>query len=75
MLSGEFGVKDRIGALPATLSPYGIEHTQLPSLSTRERVLLLFLNSQPSTGMSPSTGSWVVVSDVLSVTRPPSTAV
>jgi hypothetical protein len=40
MLGGEFGVKDRIGALPVMLSPSGVEHTKLPSLSTRERILL-----------------------------------
>lgn len=40
MLEGEFGVKDRIGTLPVLLSPNGIEHARLPSLSPRERVLL-----------------------------------
>jgi malate dehydrogenase len=40
MLAGEFGVKDRIGALPAVLSSTGIVHTRLPSLSVRERVLV-----------------------------------
>ena len=40
MLGGEFGVKDRIGTLPVLLSPNGIEHARLPSLSPRERVLL-----------------------------------
>lgn len=40
MLRGEFGVKDRIGALPVMLSPSGIEQTHVPSLSTRERILL-----------------------------------
>ena len=40
MLRGEFGVKNRVGALPVMLSPSGIEQAQLPSLSTRERILL-----------------------------------
>jgi malate dehydrogenase len=40
MLRGEFGVKDRIGTLPAMLSSSGIERTRLPSLNTRERILL-----------------------------------
>lgn len=40
MLRGEFGVKNRVGALPVMLSPSGIERTQQPSLSTRERILL-----------------------------------
>jgi malate dehydrogenase len=40
MLRGEFGVKDRTGALPVMLSSSGIEHTKLPTLNTRERTLL-----------------------------------
>ena len=40
MLGGEFGVKDRVGALPVMLSSTGIEHRKLPSLSTRERILV-----------------------------------
>ena len=40
MLGGEFGVKDRIGTLPVFLSPTGIEHARVPSLSPRERVLV-----------------------------------
>jgi malate dehydrogenase len=40
MLDGEFGVRDRIGTLPALVSSTGIVHTRLPSLSTRERVLV-----------------------------------
>jgi malate/lactate dehydrogenase len=40
MLGGEFDVKDRIGALPVMLSTAGIVHRRIPSLSTRERVLV-----------------------------------
>jgi malate dehydrogenase len=40
VLNGEFGVKDGVGALPALLAPDGIAHTRLPTLSTRERVLV-----------------------------------
>jgi malate dehydrogenase len=40
MLEGEFGVRDRVGAIPALLSAPGIVHTRLPSLSVRERVEL-----------------------------------
>jgi malate dehydrogenase len=40
MLGGEFGVRNRIGALPAMLSSTGIVQTRLPSLSARERVLV-----------------------------------
>ena len=40
MLDGEFGVKNRIGALPVMLSSSGIEHTKLPTLNTRERILV-----------------------------------
>lgn len=40
VLSGEFDVKDRVGALPVLLAPYGIAHRRVPSLNTRERVLL-----------------------------------
>ena len=40
VIRGEFGVKNRVGALPVMLSPSGIEQAQLPSLSTRERILL-----------------------------------
>ena len=39
-LGGEFGVKDRVGALPARLGPRGIVDTRVPSLDTRERVQL-----------------------------------
>jgi len=40
MLGGEFGVKDRVGAVPALLSATGIVRTRAPSLSPRERELL-----------------------------------
>jgi malate dehydrogenase len=37
VLGGEFGVRDRVGALPVLLSRNGIVHTRVPSLSARER--------------------------------------
>ena len=40
VLGGEFGVRDRVGALPALLSDSGIVHMREPSLNTRERVQL-----------------------------------
>jgi malate dehydrogenase len=40
MLGGEFGVRGRVGALPALLSSSGIVHTRAPALNTRERVQL-----------------------------------
>lgn len=40
MLEGEFGVRGRVGAIPAVLSTPGIVHTRTPSLSVRERVEL-----------------------------------
>ena len=40
VLGGEFGVRGRVGALPIHLGPSGIVHTRVPSLSTRERVLV-----------------------------------
>lgn len=40
LLQGEFGVRNRVGTLPALLSATGIVHTRVPVLSTRERVLL-----------------------------------
>jgi malate dehydrogenase len=39
-LGGEFGVRNRVGAVPALLAARGIVHTRVPALSTRERVLL-----------------------------------
>jgi malate/lactate dehydrogenase len=40
VLGGEFGVRGRVGALPALLSTTGIVHTRVPTLNTRERVQL-----------------------------------
>ena len=40
MLGGEFGVRGRVGAVPALLSTTGIVHTRVPTLSSRERVQL-----------------------------------
>lgn len=40
MLGGEFGVRGRVGTLPAVLSTSGIVQTRVPSLNTRERVRL-----------------------------------
>ena len=39
-LGGEFGVKNRVGALPARLGPRGILETRVPDLDTRDRVRL-----------------------------------
>ena len=40
VLGGEFGVRNRVGTLPAILSPTGIAETRTPTLTTRERVQL-----------------------------------
>ena len=40
VLDGEFGVRDRIGVVPALLGPQGVVHARVPSLTTRERVQL-----------------------------------
>jgi malate dehydrogenase len=40
VLGGEFGVRNRAGALPVLLASSGIVHTRVPSLSVRERVLV-----------------------------------
>ena len=40
MFGGEFGVRGRVGALPAVLSSSGIVQTRVPPLNTRERVRL-----------------------------------
>jgi malate dehydrogenase len=40
VLGGEFGVRGRLGALPALLSPAGIAEVRVPVLNTRERVQL-----------------------------------
>ena len=39
-LAGEFGVRDRIGTVPALLASHGVAHTRVPELNTRERVQL-----------------------------------
>jgi malate dehydrogenase len=39
-LGGEFGVRGRVGTLPALLGPRGIVHVRVPDLTTRERVQL-----------------------------------
>ena len=39
-LQGEFGVRDRPGALPVRLGAGGIVEARVPELTTRERVLL-----------------------------------
>lgn len=39
-LGGEFGVRGRVGSLPALLSSRGIVHVRVPALTTRERVQL-----------------------------------
>jgi len=40
VLDGEFGVRDRVGTVPALLATRGVVHTRIPSLNTRERVRL-----------------------------------
>jgi malate dehydrogenase len=40
VLAGEFGVRNRVGTLPAHLAPTGILSIRTPSLNTRERVRL-----------------------------------
>jgi malate dehydrogenase len=40
VLNGEFGARNRVGAIPALLASPGIVHTRTPALTTRERVLL-----------------------------------
>ena len=40
LLGGEFGVRNRVGALPALLGSPGVVRTRAPALSTRERVLV-----------------------------------
>ena len=40
LLRGEFGVRNRIGAVPVLLNTGGIADVRTPSLNTRERVLL-----------------------------------
>ena len=38
VLDGEFGARQRVGAVPAFLGPSGILRTKVPTLNTRERV-------------------------------------
>jgi malate dehydrogenase len=40
LLGGEFGVRNRIGALPVLLNKDGIADVRVPTLNTRERVLV-----------------------------------
>jgi malate/lactate dehydrogenase len=40
VLGGEFGVRNRLGAVPALLAPQGVVHTRVPALNTREQVQL-----------------------------------
>ncbi len=40
LLGGEFGVRNRVGALPAVLGSAGVVQTRVPALTTRERVLV-----------------------------------
>ena len=40
VLSGEFGIRDRVGVLPCYLAPHGIAEIRLPALDARERVQL-----------------------------------
>lgn len=40
VLGGELGVRGRVGALPARLSPAGVAEVRVPQLNTRERVRL-----------------------------------
>jgi malate dehydrogenase len=40
VLEGEFGVRDRVAAVPALLGPHGVAHIRTPLLNTREQVQL-----------------------------------
>jgi len=40
LLGGEFGVRDRVGAVPVLLAAAGIVDVRVPALTTRERVQL-----------------------------------
>ena len=40
VLGGEFGVRDRVGVVPALLASRGVVRTRVPALNTRERVQL-----------------------------------
>jgi malate dehydrogenase len=47
LLGGEFGIRNRIGALPARLAQQGIADVRVPSLNTRERVQIEIALSAP----------------------------
>jgi malate/lactate dehydrogenase len=38
VLGGEFGIRGRVGSLPAWLSPRGIAQVRVPTLNPRERI-------------------------------------
>lgn len=40
LLGGEFGVRDRVGVVPALLASHGVALTRVPTLNPRERVQL-----------------------------------
>ena len=40
VLDGEFGVRDRVAAVPALLGPQGVAHVRTPLLNSREQVQL-----------------------------------
>jgi len=40
VLDGEYGVRNQLGSMPARLDAGGVAHIRVPSLSTRERVLV-----------------------------------
>jgi malate dehydrogenase len=40
ILEGEFGVRDRVAAVPALLAPHGVAHIRTPLLNRREQVQL-----------------------------------
>jgi malate dehydrogenase len=40
VLTGEFGIRNRVGALPVLLSPNGVAQVRVPTLNTRDRVLV-----------------------------------
>ena len=40
VLDGEFGVRDRVAAVPALLGPHGVAHVRTPLLNSREQVQL-----------------------------------
>jgi hypothetical protein len=40
VLDGEYGVRNRLGSMPALLDSGGVAQLRVPSLSTRERGLV-----------------------------------